>query len=149
MTLTDDHTIEPESAVEYELFKHLLVSGAKLSLEDEESGQKIELSDSLRRALGLVSEALSKGDSVSLVSSSQSLTTQQAADFLGVSRPTVVKYTDEGLLPFERRGTHRRIALHDVLEFQSERKQRAAALADMARDADEYRPETDRFVRTR
>jgi excisionase family DNA binding protein len=61
------------------------------------------------------------------------LTTSQAADLLGVSRPTVIKLLDEGKIPYERIGTHRRIQLRDVLYFREERREEQyRALDEMA-----------------
>lgn len=50
-----------------------------------------------------------------------SLTTQQAADLLGISRPTVVKLIENGDLPAERVSS--RLRLRDVLAYQQARKQ--------------------------
>ena len=66
------------------------------------------------------------------------LTTQQAADLLGVSRPTVVRLIDSGELDAERPGTRRQVLLRDVLEYRERRRQRQyEVLAETAVDIDD------------
>jgi excisionase family DNA binding protein len=58
-----------------------------------------------------------------------------AADFLGISRPTLVKLLEGGAIPFETVGRHRRVTLDDVLAYQeSERARRRTVLAQAARN---------------
>ncbi|MEO6116882.1 MAG: helix-turn-helix domain-containing protein [Pseudolysinimonas sp.] len=62
------------------------------------------------------------------------LTTQAAADFLGISRPTLVKLLESGEIAFELRGRHRRVTLRDVVDYQNRsRVERGAALGELAR----------------
>ena len=70
-----------------------------------------------------VYEVLRRGLSVTVSPTSQTLTTQQAADLLGISRPTLIKALDAGKLPFHRAGSHRRLALVDVLDYRERRRQ--------------------------
>lgn len=64
------------------------------------------------------------------------LTTQEAADFLGVSRPTLVKVLEEGVVPFERLNRHWRVRLADLLSYLSRRRQeRRAALNELTEEA--------------
>lgn len=96
---------------------------------------RVELPEDVYRALRKVVDAMRDGLAVTVVPSSQTLTTQQAADLLGVSRPTVVKLLEQGRLQFERIGTHRRLFLRDLLEYrQQRRREQYAALDAMAVD---------------
>jgi excisionase family DNA binding protein len=92
-----------------------------------------------------------KGFAVTITPSSLTLTTQQAAEILGVTRPTIVKLLDTGKIPFEKPGSHRKVRLEDVLEYKEVRKaEQYEALASMTAPEDE-RPETanDRMKRAR
>ena len=71
-----------------------------------------------------------------IVPSTQEMTTQSAADLLGVSRQYVVQLLEEGKIPFHKVGTHRRIAMKDVLVFRRQRdERRRAMLGEIAREA--------------
>jgi excisionase family DNA binding protein len=64
------------------------------------------------------------------------LTIQQAADLLGVSRPALIKLLEEGRIPYEMQNQDRRIRLVDLLAFQGVRSTgRRASLGEMAREA--------------
>ncbi|USQ79149.1 helix-turn-helix domain-containing protein [Ornithinimicrobium faecis] len=71
------------------------------------------------------------------------LTTQQAADLLVVSRPTLVKLIDDGVLPSETSGVRRRLVkLTDVLSYRAQRREQQyqALMADEV-DYDEELPD--------
>jgi excisionase family DNA binding protein len=64
----------------------------------------------------------------------QQLTTQRAANILGVSRPFLVRLVENGDIPFHMVGSHRRIYLRDLLDYQRRRDAaRHEAIDDMAR----------------
>lgn len=93
-------------------------------LAGPEEGDQVELPATVYRVLLQVIEALSAGKAVTVAPQSQLLTTQQAADLLGVSRPTVVKLIDNGELPAETPGTRRRlIKLDDLLAYRARRRE--------------------------
>ncbi|WP_236967275.1 helix-turn-helix domain-containing protein [Microbacterium aurantiacum] len=98
-------------------------------------GDQVELPEEVYLALRKVVDAMQRGLAVSVVPQTTRLTTQQAADLLNVSRPTVVKLLDEGEIPFERAGTHRRVLLADLLEYRERRRERQYDMLSSTRDA--------------
>jgi excisionase family DNA binding protein len=77
----------------------------------------------VNRLLLSVLKVMQEGKAVSIVPQMQELTTQRAANLLGVSRQFFVRLLDGEKLPFHRTGTHRRVYLKDVLEFRKRRDQ--------------------------
>ncbi len=92
-------------------------------LAGDGEGAQVEIPEPVYRALLLVVDALAAGKAVTVAPQSTMLTTQQAADLLGVSRPTVVRLLDAGELPFERVGNRRKVRLADVLAYRDRRRQ--------------------------
>jgi excisionase family DNA binding protein len=78
---------------------------------------------------------MADGDAVSLVPVHAELTTQQAADLLGVSRPFLIKQLEEGLIPYSKVGRHRRIARNDLMRYRrTVMEQRERALEELTAD---------------
>ncbi|MFV2143813.1 MULTISPECIES: helix-turn-helix domain-containing protein [Isoptericola] len=92
-------------------------------LVGEAEGDQVELPASMYPILLQVVEAMRAGRAVTVAPHSTTLTTQQAADLLGVSRPTVVRLIDTGQLAAERPGTRRKVLLSDVLDYRESRRQ--------------------------
>jgi excisionase family DNA binding protein len=91
------------------------------------------------RVLREVLEAMAKGLAITVMPRHTMLTTQEAADMLGISRPTLVKLLGEGVIPFEQRGRHRRLLLTDVLDYQQRaRVERSRQLDEMTDEAAQY-----------
>jgi excisionase family DNA binding protein len=77
------------------------------------------------KALRLIADllgAMSQRQAVALVPRGHELTTQEAANFLNVSRPFVIKQIAEGKLTCTKVGRHRRIAFEELTRFQREMK---------------------------
>lgn len=101
-------------------------------------GRRFELPPDVASAFEQIVDHLAQGQGVTVVPHHRLLTTQEAADLLNLSRPTLVKLLESGEMPFEMRGRHRRVRLQDVLEFQdSLRQDRADALDEMQDQAAE------------
>ncbi len=97
--------------------------------------QRHEIPDSVYRLLLNVLRMMQEGKAVSVVPQMQDLTTQRAANLLGMSRQFFVRLLDEGKIPFHRTGTHRRVYLKDVLAFRTQRdRQRKEAIERIAKE---------------
>jgi excisionase family DNA binding protein len=124
----------------HDLFDRALDNRPRYYLVGADPDDRTEVPAPVYLVLKQVVEAMRSGQAVTIQPQSRVLTTQQAADLLGVSRPTLVKLLDVGEIPFERVGTaHRRVALRDVLEYAERRRQaqyEAIAATSVEDDAD-------------
>ena len=65
------------------------------------------------------------------------LSTQEAADLLRVSRTTLVRLLESGAIPFEKPSRHRKVRLNDLLEYRRQQRSHAElAFADMVADTE-------------
>jgi excisionase family DNA binding protein len=99
-------------------------------------GDRADLPPSLCALLGDIVRNLENGRSLVLIPEDGQLTTQRAAELLGMSRPYLIRLLDRGDLPYYLVGKHRRMALRDVLAYATQRAEgRKTALDTVARDA--------------
>ena len=98
----------------------------------------LELPDTIFELLLQILDGMGQGKAISIVPVMQDLTTQQAAEMLGVSRPFLVKLLEAGTLHFHMVGTHRRVYLRDLLAYKEHRDhERHLAINRIAKAADD------------
>ena len=101
----------------------------------EADGTRIEVPGQVFEALVQVATAMAHGQGVTVMPQNALLTTQEAAELLGISRPTLVRLLGEGEIAYEQRGRHRRIMLSDLLAYQDQmRLERRESLDRMAHE---------------
>jgi excisionase family DNA binding protein len=109
---------------------------ARLVVHDGD--QQIDVPVSALRMLVNILAQMAQGNAVSLVPFHAELTTQQAAGFLNVSRPYLVKLLERDVLKYRRVGTHRRIAFSELLQYRqrltAQGRETAAKLSQEAED---------------
>lgn len=113
----------------------------------------VPLPETLRVVLeDLLTEAIAER-SGTRTSARRQLTTQQTADALGVSRPTVISLLDEFEIPFSLVGRHRRLDPEQVALLRSrlreKRSQQLGVMRELSRQIGEYdaNPEDNPLVR--
>ena len=98
-------------------------------------GTRLEVPAPLFEALVQVATAMARGQGVTVMPQNLLLTTQEAAELLGISRPTLVRLLQDGEIAYEQRGRHRRIMLSDLLAYQEKmRRERRESLDQIARE---------------
>jgi excisionase family DNA binding protein len=73
---------------------------------------------------------MANGHAVTVMPVQAELTTQQAADLLGGSRPYLVRLLEDGRIPFHKVGTHRRVRAADVMQYKARRRGESRQVLD-------------------
>lgn len=114
--------------------------GKDLQVQITETDETVTLPGCAMRLLVDLLLEMGEGNAVALVPIHAELTTQQAADFLGVSRPFLVAKLEQGTIPFRKVGTHRRVLFEDIATYKraidAKRMEVLDQLADQAQELD-------------
>lgn len=114
-----------------------LVHTGEASLVGPE-GERIDLPKALNDLLVFIVESMKRKQAIVLMPEDEAFTTQAAANYLGMSRPYLLRILEAGKIPFHRVGTHRRIMFKDLATFQKARSiARNKALSDLTQLMDE------------
>jgi excisionase family DNA binding protein len=113
-----------------ELVHQLGDDGPRFVLQDRETGNIIEIEETVFELFRQLLIDFARNRPVSLIPLEYELTTHQAADLLNVSRGYVLKLLEQGEIKYHMVGTHRRIRLEDLLDY----KEKMRADSDAAMD---------------
>jgi excisionase family DNA binding protein len=88
-------------------------------------------------------EEMGKGNGVTITPVEKQLSSQQAADFLRVSRPYLIEeLLEKGKIPYRKVGNRRRIRYEDLLRYQEQEEREIARREQVMR---ELMAETERL----
>lgn len=103
-------------------------------------GEEIPLSTALYEVLRQAAGVLSQDEAVAIVPLHKLLTTNEAADLLNISRPSLIQVLERGELSYTKVGTHRRVRVGDLLAYMQEQAaRRRAALDRLVEQSEECR----------
>lgn len=142
-TSTTERTVLPPDEPLDRLVDFLTAMGAEpVTTISGPNGEQLVLPAEVFEVLRDVVDAMSRGQAVAIAPVHQRLTTQEAADMLGISRPTFVKLLEAGEIPYEQPGRHRRVRLIDVLDYRnrrsSQRREALDRMVEIAEDGEMY-----------
>lgn len=118
-TLINDRLIIEETALE-ELKSLQPLDAASIRVADKH-GRPVQLSRDVQQLISQVLTSVAQRGEVTISRVPEELTSTVAAELLGVSRPTLMKWAREGRITTHKRGTHTRFKREDVLQLKSQR----------------------------
>lgn len=116
---------------------HLRSVTLRISVE-QPNGERAELSlpGETLPLLSKILREMGNGKNVVVLASDTEVTTQQAAEFLNVSRPYLVRLLENRRIPFRLVGPRRRVLLEDLLRYKAqEETERHRGLDDLVVEA--------------
>lgn len=112
-------------------------------------GTSPEVPATARAALERLVDVLETSADAVVLPADETISTQQAATLLGVSRMTVVRLIDRGELNAQGGAVHRRIAVPELARYQADSaRRRRSAILELGADINEDTP-PDAVVSTR
>jgi excisionase family DNA binding protein len=100
-------------------------------------GKRLRVKASMQKSVDKLARAILSGEEAAVVPTEKELTTQEAADLIGISRQFLVQLVDRGTIPATKAGTHRRLRLKDVLDYIAERRRMEEGLREIVRLSEE------------
>lgn len=105
----------------------------KLRLGDAPKEQTVQLPAPAAKLLVSILEEMARGNAVTLIPIHAELTTQEAADMLNISRPSLIQLLGEGKIEYRKVGTHRRVRFEALMQYKRRADaERRAVLAELA-----------------
>lgn len=116
---------------------------------DEVLSASHQVSSPARAAFERLVDVLETSTDAVVLPADETISTQQAATLLGVSRMTVVRLIERGELRLGGGAVHRRIAVSELARYQADSaRRRRMAITELAADINEETP-PDEVVTTR
>lgn len=99
--------------------------------------RQVEVPVSALRLLVDILTELGEGNTVKFIPIHAEMTTQEAADVLNMSRPTLIKVLDEGKIAYHRAGNRRNLKYIDVMAYKEDVDQKRLQALDELSELDQ------------
>jgi excisionase family DNA binding protein len=99
-------------------------------------GKSVDIRESMFKVLLQVAAAMRADLGVTVALHRLTLSTQEAADLLRVSRTTLVRLLETGVIPFDKPSHHRKVRLGDLLGYLRRQRSQAEIALDMIADTE-------------
>lgn len=110
-----------------------LLSSSSLQIVNQD-GTTVDISPMMVSAIQQLVRIMLLGRSAAILPYEQYLSCQAAAELLGLSRPYLYQLLDQGIIPFFKVGSHRRLRFEDVVDYKLNRSSdRHHALLEIAK----------------
>jgi excisionase family DNA binding protein len=106
--------------------------GDRLDMVLRKGKESLEIPASAMPAIMDFVSTLAEHGGASVVAEEDELTPEQAANFLGISRPMLMHRVKMGEIPHRMIGAHHRLKLSDIASFQRAQEERHAAMLDIS-----------------
>jgi|RhiMetdeSRZDD1v2_1073273.scaffolds.fasta_scaffold394962_2 excisionase family DNA binding protein len=129
MTPAAERIRKPEPALPTETDSKLAAEASRtLSQSKPANGLRIRLDDNRELTIPQAAAQLlvhiltemAEGNAVRIIPIHAELTTQEAADYLNVSRPFLIKLLETGKIPHHKTGAHRRVRFLDLANYKKQ-----------------------------
>jgi excisionase family DNA binding protein len=134
-TTKADQQIAKESV---EKLKKASKDGKSIQIGVKPNHQSLHIPEKAMKLLIAILNNMADGKDTAVLSADTYISTQEAADYLKVSRPHLVDMLEAGDIPFVKVGTHRRVKFSDLVAFDKKLyKSRMKGLKFLAKQAQE------------
>ena len=121
-TTKEDQKIALSSLPDIQAVSKRIKSSQKkgVKIKIQESDEFLTIPKKALTFLADIIQNMAEGKTISIIPSNSELSTQQAADMINVSRPHLIKLLESKQIPFKKVGSHRRVLLMDIMEYQDQ-----------------------------
>jgi excisionase family DNA binding protein len=120
LTASDTRPSKEDVALAQESLSTLLRPHTQTQRIDfrDDNGSVLRIPTSVLLLLQEILTEVSKGNTISIIPRHAELTTQEAADNLGVSQSFLIQLLEEGEIPFRVAGAYKRVRYQDVVDYK-------------------------------